>query len=524
MSNIEHLLEGNLRFWNQKDWFKRTVEYLISDLEETLEVKSAGFSQIEHSRLINKVKSTLFSIDVSDNEALNDLRNSLMLFAIHELELAEEHLFKALRLSDESELDGALETLIEVLPSESITAEKAEELLGLLLFFFAVMQIEKLEFGKSNEYFMRGYQLLKAKLSSFDKINYLVEWSYLFFKSNNVDLAETILSFVISNLTPQKNQTYSRTLYIFFLINKTCQMDSVISYVNLLLSFPEDFLGSDDWYSIHIFCGEYFTIRRDFYKSIYHFKMANSFLSKKWKEYVEQISLLKNTLVFSEYEKIRTTYEEKIFEFILDNNLHNNHYLTSLKNAYDELQNVYTKLQEAIYIDSLTDLYNRRYLWEKAHDFVNLAVKENVPISCFVIDIDDFKKINDTYTHIEGDKVLKAACKTIKDFFRKSDIVVRFGGEEILVLLFNLNKENSLTLAEKLRKAIEELSIISDKGKLLKITISVGVSNIDNFAVNDTNIVNKLIEEADRAMYLAKRSGKNRVVNYQELKDQKQEK
>jgi diguanylate cyclase (GGDEF)-like protein len=300
-------------------------------------------------------------------------------------------------------------------------------------------------------------------------------------------------------------------LYLLFLIKKTDQLDLIVTYANLLLSYPTDYLNNDEWYSLHVFFGEYYVNKKNFDKSIHHFKLANTYLSKKWKEYISQITVLKNYLGLQDYEAVRVAYEDKMLEIILDNNLHNSHYLISLKNAYKELQTVYEHLKEISYVDSLTELYNRRYLWEKVDEFITLANKEKVPISCFLLDFDNFKQINDTYTHIEGDRILKKTCKVIKNFFRKTDIVIRFGGEEFLMLLFNVNAENALLLAEKLRKEIEELIVITDKGISLSITVSIGISSIKDVNSNDPNIIDKMIEEADNLMYVAKNNGKNRV-------------
>ncbi len=316
------------------------------------------------------------------------------------------------------------------------------------------------------------------------------------------------------NIPPQISPIYAHMLYgLFVLNNKTHQTEIAISYANLLLSCPAEYLDYDDWYSIHLFCGEYSSgVKKSFDKAIYHFTQANIFLSGKWKAYLKEISLLKDFLKLSDYLNFRITYEDKMQEIILENNLHSNHYITSLKNAYEELECMYEKMKEFSLTDSLTGLNNRRFLWKKKNEFITLAYEQKAPIGCLMIDFDDFKSINDTYGHIEGDKVIKKVSQTIKSHFRKSDIVVRFGGEEILVLMFNTPKNDSLRIAEDLRQLIENLLIIATNEERIQVTVSIGVSTTDNIQSLDMDIIDKLIEKADRFLFDAKRSGKNRVI------------
>ena len=182
--------------------------------------------------------------------------------------------------------------------------------------------------------------------------------------------------------------------------------------------------------------------------------------------------------------------------------------MTSTEISYEDLQKKLNLLQKYSYTDSLTNLKNRRYLWEKIDSFIDKAIQEQACISCLMIDFDDFKSINDNYGHIEGDKVLEGSCRVIKSFFSRDDIVVRYGGEEILVLLYNKNLEEANILAEELRKKMEEL--VLDKN--IKITVSIGIYSINNILDNEKFELDNIIIEADKAMYQAKKKGKNCVV------------
>jgi len=170
--------------------------------------------------------------------------------------------------------------------------------------------------------------------------------------------------------------------------------------------------------------------------------------------------------------------------------------------------------------DNLTSLNNRRYLWEKAPDFLSLAISQKVPISSVMIDFDDFKKINDTYGHQAGDDVLKQASSIIRNFFRKSDLVIRFGGEEILVILFNSNLKNTNVICSNLKQTIAEFPFKINNHKI-GLTISIGIGCTNFITKKTLKTIEDLIEEADMAMYYSKANGKNQINIYTEIKNKK---
>lgn len=491
---IEYLLEGNQRFWNQKFWFDKTIEFIINDLNESFTKESLKFPSGKDLRLISKINNKLSSLDCQNEDSLNDLKTGLIFLKTKEFLLAEEYLLHASK-------------------NQAEFSKYCIECKGVMSYLLAKIQIEKMDYRNANDYFLKGFKELHNYLSFYEKLEYFIQWCYLFIETEMYDETEVLLNLIASNMPPQISPIYAHLLLTLFILQKKInQTELAITYANLLLSCPSEYLEFDDWYSIHLFCGEYYaSIKRNFEKSIFHFTMANTFLSNKWKEYIKEISLLKDFLKLSEYLKIRITYEDKMQEIILENNLHSSHYITSLKNAYDELQCVYSKVHEFSLTDSLTGLYNRRYLWEKIGEFLSLSAKQKTPISCLMIDFDDFKYINDKYGHIEGDKVLKKACLCIRESFRKTDIIIRFGGEEILVFLFNVNSDNAIKLADKLRNEIENLIIISDLSESIKVTVSIGISTLNQINLSDPHIIDKMIEDADNFMYQAKNNGKNRI-------------
>lgn len=154
-------------------------------------------------------------------------------------------------------------------------------------------------------------------------------------------------------------------------------------------------------------------------------------------------------------------------------------------------------------VDHLTGLYNRRYTVEAMNKFKNQSDRYGYPLSVMMLDVDNFKKINDTFGHETGDEVLKTLAKTIKENIRASDIPSRWGGEEFLVVLPNTDLDGAVNLAERIREAVSRVEV----GPVKRFTISVGVAQYD---FGET--IDDLVIKADRGLYEAKRSGKNRVV------------
>jgi diguanylate cyclase (GGDEF)-like protein len=169
-----------------------------------------------------------------------------------------------------------------------------------------------------------------------------------------------------------------------------------------------------------------------------------------------------------------------------------------------------TLLHKAANYDSLTGVCNRKKLVEILKKELYRAKRYNRPLSVLLLDIDDFKKINDTYGHNFGDNVLKDFAKIIRMSIRATDYIGRWGGEEFIVLLPETDKKNAVAVAEKIRTLTENyFEEVYEK----KITVSIGLADFRN--LNKENIdylISELIEMADRALYKAKKTGKNKVV------------
>ena len=158
--------------------------------------------------------------------------------------------------------------------------------------------------------------------------------------------------------------------------------------------------------------------------------------------------------------------------------------------------------------DALTGLYNRRHFNERyAAEFMR-AARYHRPLSVLLIDIDHFKKFNDEHGHLIGDKVLKLTAKVLDESIRKADILARFGGEEFVLVLPEIDKEHARTVAEKLRRAIAHTHFPKEESQPLgHITASFGLASFPEDASED----HALLKLADQALYQAKAHGRNRV-------------
>ncbi len=175
-----------------------------------------------------------------------------------------------------------------------------------------------------------------------------------------------------------------------------------------------------------------------------------------------------------------------------------------------KLKKIRDKLFEKTIVDSLTGVMNRRYLDRTMKRLDNLYMRHKISYGVIFIDIDFFKNINDTYGHIIGDFALKSLVEKIRTNIRKEDEVYRYGGEEFLVLLIHLNKNEVKEVAEKLRKLIENSDFHYEEDKIINFTISCGIASLPEDNVKNTK---ELIDLADKRLYKAKESGRNRVCS-----------
>lgn len=167
--------------------------------------------------------------------------------------------------------------------------------------------------------------------------------------------------------------------------------------------------------------------------------------------------------------------------------------------------------------DPLTGLYNRRYLEDFLLKQIHQSERTKSPIALLMLDLDHFKKINDTYGHDAGDVALKELGKILQEDIRVGDVAARYGGEEFIVVFYNTDEKTIKTRAENIRETVSRLQVKYGAQPVGPITISIGIAIYPTHGRTS----NELIESADKALYFAKNNGKNRIVLYSDLENKK---
>jgi diguanylate cyclase (GGDEF)-like protein len=178
-----------------------------------------------------------------------------------------------------------------------------------------------------------------------------------------------------------------------------------------------------------------------------------------------------------------------------------------LKDHDQQLMELNRKLRELAHTDEATGLFNKRRLFERLDMEIARARRYGEILTCLMLDIDDFKKINDTYGHQAGDEILRQIGLLLQNSLRVTDFVARYGGEEFTVLLPRTNSAGAATVAENLRKKFM-LHAFTLPAMILRLTVSIGVACCTTFDRLDAQ---QIIQRADNALYRAKRAGKNRA-------------
>jgi len=185
---------------------------------------------------------------------------------------------------------------------------------------------------------------------------------------------------------------------------------------------------------------------------------------------------------------------------------------TILKFSYHDAleESFHEQMYESALRDALTKLFNKRYFLDRLDGELRFARRHATNVAVLMVDVDHFKAINDTHGHLAGDAVLANISGVIQRAVRNEDVVARFGGEELGIILRQIPVDAATLLAERLRKLVEASSASGPdtSGKQLKVTVSIGIAS---FPQDNIDSVNGLIEAADQALYRAKHAGRNRV-------------
>ena len=180
-----------------------------------------------------------------------------------------------------------------------------------------------------------------------------------------------------------------------------------------------------------------------------------------------------------------------------------------------EQQSLIEKLSHQALTDGLTGLYNYRHFWERADAELKRANRYAESLSCLMIDIDNFKRINDRFDHQFGDLILKRISTIIKAPLRATDILARYGGDEFSILLPNTDYEGTQVISKKIMERVRRVQFETKGTSSAKVTISLGVSSYPIDKIVDSS---QLVEYADAALYEAKARGKDRICFFNEMK------
>ena len=297
---------------------------------------------------------------------------------------------------------------------------------------------------------------------------------------------------------------------------KLIDLDTKLNNIDLLIKEDSDIIAVESFIQSKII-----TIDDIYKEKTYNFKEAKKFdeiFSYKTKSILtaplinyttnESIGVIQlinkkengKNVVFTQKDKEYISLACYFITFTIVNTQKNLKVIQKYKDTTLELENMANK-------DPLTNLYNRRYFNDVIENMIHLSNREDSKITILMIDIDDFKMINDTYGHSVGDNVINTLANVFNKTIRNSDISIRYGGEEFVIILPYTNIKNGKIIAEKLRKTTENTKIVLDDNTTIQFTISIGLSEINK----DEDDISIALDKADKALYSAKQSGKNKT-------------
>jgi len=222
----------------------------------------------------------------------------------------------------------------------------------------------------------------------------------------------------------------------------------------------------------------------------------------------EDLSLEEKNKLIEEQKKIIAEDGRKIITLSLSEKA-NQKTIEALKKILNTKEKELEEAIENSLIDPLTRIANRRGYNKKIKENIANAERYNTPFSIIMIDIDHFKKVNDTFGHPTGDSVIQTIARILEEETRTNDFVARYGGEEFIITLPNTNQEEGERVAKKLVKTIEEET--KKQKDIPPVTISAGIAEYDATLLNDEK---QIREAADQALYYSKENGRNRTTSF----------
>jgi diguanylate cyclase (GGDEF)-like protein len=217
---------------------------------------------------------------------------------------------------------------------------------------------------------------------------------------------------------------------------------------------------------------------------------------------ITQNELEKNTELTQTLER---KVEERTIE-LSDSNKRLKQEIEERKQAEEALMDSERRFRELSIVDELTSLYNSRHFYSQLKIELERSNRYNQPLTILLLDLDDFKVLNDTYGHIEGDKVLRRLGQVIKKCLRKTDSAYRYGGEEFTILLPMTISVNGVVIAERIRTEFNNETFCPEPGQDIHLTVSIGIAQYKS-----QEDMKAFVNRVDQVMYRAKKNGKDRV-------------
>lgn len=343
-------------------------------------------------------------------------------------------------------------------------------------------------------------------------IYFILRWIIAINWQKHSILKKALLMRIYDKIKEQKSLNCAMVLFeLFGMEDRLVPSAEKLGYQKKLIKFPASILNVQQLQSLYFFAGNYNGgVQSRFKDSIQNYQYSNYFLHKSWDRLLSLSKYMREHMDPQSYYSAMPFLDHRIQDLSNQVSLQNNAYVESLQADFDKIEELYEKVGELSLTDSLTGLRNRRYLEGNLFQMVVLAARHKVPVCFSMLDIDFFKLVNDTYGHLAGDYILKELARLLSNEFRKSDIIIRYGGEEFLVILFDTELDRSWEIMESFRQKIEKHSF-EYRNQVIPITISVGVACDMNHDPMNTDL-SKFIARADAAMYKAKNSGRNNVA------------
>jgi diguanylate cyclase (GGDEF)-like protein len=340
----------------------------------------------------------------------------------------------------------------------------------------------------------------------------VIRWIRLLNWEKETYLKKNLLERLDEELANQRNLLTATVLYeLFILEDKLVSPERKMQYVKRLIGHPVALLNCSQLQVMYFFAGNYVSgMQSAFMESIQYFKYSNYYLHKFWDFLYNYSQFLRENLETDEYMSILPFMENRMLVLGSQVSLQNNAYVETLQADYNKIEELLKQVEQLSVTDSLTGLKNRRHLETAVYQMFLLAVRHRVEVCFAMVDIDHFKQVNDTHGHQAGDFVLKELASVISRDFRKSDVILRYGGEEFLLVLFDSGLERTRLMMEELRADIEG-HLFEFKGQSIPVTVSIGVSCFYD-TVAETDDLTRMIAVADKALYQAKNAGRNQVA------------